>query len=239
MTVPRCAGSDSQGQWSCRHPSASPRPNNCMPMPTESTPSERFMLEEYRNIAATHDKLRDVGVRLFNLSLILGAAPLALAGALSGGSNDFDLLAPPLSYAALAIAVGFGELILGLALLDIRLGQYRYARTVNLIRRYFATRDTDLRQYLYLPTSDSVPRNDSLGFVKYQLWFVRAMGSLFVGYGVSAWFSGDLQRGIALAVAVVVPWVASLVFQRLYASGFDPRPRPPEGGAALGQSKSS
>jgi small-conductance mechanosensitive channel len=149
-------------------------------------PSLAFMLEEYRNIAATHDKLRDAIVRIFNYFLILSAFPFTVAGFML---RDADLLPAPLSLHLLFLAVGIGHLFLALELVEARLAQYRYARTVNLVRKYFAEQDKDLKNYLYLPISEEVPDWRDLGFVGWQVRFVIVVGALFVFYGVLGFFS--------------------------------------------------
>ena len=87
-----------------------------------------FLIEEYKNIAATHDKLRDLLVRLFNYFLLLSAFPFTVAGIVfrSGG---FNLFAAPGEIRILFLFVALGDLCLAVALFDARLSQYRYART--------------------------------------------------------------------------------------------------------------
>jgi hypothetical protein len=57
----------------------------------ENKSGSAFLIEEYKNIAATHDKLRDVLVRLFNYFLLLSAFPFTVAGIVfrNGGFNLF------------------------------------------------------------------------------------------------------------------------------------------------------
>ena len=56
----------------------------------------QFLLEEYRNIAQTHDRLREVGMRLMYFVLILSAFPFTLAGFVFR-EQEFDFFAAPLS----------------------------------------------------------------------------------------------------------------------------------------------
>ncbi len=152
--------------------------------PPVTDPVTQFMLEEYRNIANTHDRLREIISRLFNYFLILSAVPFTVAGVVFGRDpqTTFDLFDAPDSIYALSLVVGVGHLFLALASIDARLGQYRYARTVNLIRSYFANRDQRLVPFLYLPTTEEAPRWEDLGFVGTQVLFMVVVGVLFVAY---------------------------------------------------------
>jgi hypothetical protein len=142
-----------------------------------------FLIEEYKNIAATHDRLRDLLVRLFNYFLLLSAFPFTVAG-LVFRNGGFNLFAAPGEIRILFLFVAFGDLCLAVALFDARLSQYRYARTVNSIRRYFSVSVPEISDYLYLPTSSEIPSWSSLGFVWPQLVFMLLTGALFVACGI-------------------------------------------------------
>jgi hypothetical protein len=142
-----------------------------------------FLIEEYKNIAATHDRLRDELSRLFNYFLLLSAFPFTVAGIVFRQGN-FDLLAAPQGLHFLFLFVGIGDLFLTLTVVDARHGQYRYARTVNLIRKYFVDKAPDLDSYLYLPKSADVPGMKHLGHITYQIYFMNFVGSVFVAFGV-------------------------------------------------------
>jgi hypothetical protein len=152
------------------------------PMPETDNKPEAFLIEEYKNIAATHDKLRDLLVRLFNYFLLLSAFPFTVAGIVfrNGGFNLFDI---PGEIRVLFGFVAIGNLCLAVAMVDVRLSQYRYARTVNAIRRYFKDSVPGISEYLYLPTSSDLPSSTSLGFVWPQLAFMVLTGMFFVACG--------------------------------------------------------
>src|SRR2546425_526516 len=109
----------------------------------QSSPEVLFLVEEYKNIAATHDKQRDMLSRLFNYFLLLSAFPFTVAG-ITFRAGGFDLMSAPVGLHILFLVVGIGHLFLGLTLVDARLGQYRYARTVNAIRKYFSDKSPAL-----------------------------------------------------------------------------------------------
>lgn len=142
-----------------------------------------FMLEEYRNIASTHDKLREIIVRMFNYFLILAALPFTVAGIIYK-NEPFDLLSPPPVIHLLFLIIGIASFMLALSMLDARLGQYRYAKTVNLIRKYFLEKSSDIKDYLYLPYSDEIPKWTRLGFIGWQIYFIILLGGVFTSYGI-------------------------------------------------------
>lgn len=149
------------------------------------------MLEEYRNIAATHDKLREQISRIFNYFLLIAAVPFTALGILFR-ETGVSLLHAPLGVHLLFLVAGVACLFVALTIVDARMQQYSYARTVNVVRRYFAERAKNLRRYLYLPTSPEVPGFKDFGFVGKQIWLVVAVGTLYLAYGV---------YGLALRVA--------------------------------------
>jgi hypothetical protein len=149
----------------------------------DQQPEVTFLIQEYKSIAATHDKLRDLQAMLFNYFLLVCAFPFTVAGIVfrNGG---FDVMAAPLWLHFLFLFSGLGDLLLALTLLDARLEQYTYARTVNLIRKYFSDQNPRLSGYLYLPVRSDTPTWTSLGYVWYQVVFMVFVGLLFVGFGV-------------------------------------------------------
>lgn len=186
----------------------------------EKDATVQFLLEEYRNIAQTHDRLRDVGMRLMYFILILSAFPFTLAGFIFR-EQEFDFFDAPLSLHLLFLVVGLGIFVLAFALLDARLGQYRYARTVNEIRRYFAENDPDLRNFLYLPTSRQIPDMSKLGFVGIQLWFILPIGALFTGYGTIVATDELIWRWVIFLVVVAAYLLAFHLLRKWHASNYE------------------
>jgi hypothetical protein len=149
----------------------------------QQKPEITFLIEEYKNIAGTHDRLRDELGRLFNYFLLLSAFPFTVAGIMFR-QGELNLLSAPTELYVLFLIVGVGHLFLTLTIVDARHGQYRYARSVNLIRKYFADQAPALVPYLYLPTSAEFPAYNKLGHIRYQIWFMNLVGTVFVGYGI-------------------------------------------------------
>lgn len=170
-------------------------------------PEITFLIEEYKNIAATHDKLRDLLVRLFNYFLILSAFPFTILGLMLRNSGGLDLWSPPHGLRPLFVFIGMGDLLLALALMDARLSQYRYAKTVNLIRCYFLDNSPALKNYLYLPVDVTVPHWHNFGFVGYQLYFMSIVGMVFVGYGLTGPAASHLWSVVGMVAYQVSFWV--------------------------------
>lgn len=207
------------------------------PEPTSGDLSVRFLLEEYRNIAATHDRLRDVGLRLLNFAFIVAAFPFTIAGLLFG-KETFNLFAAPASFYVLAIIVSLAEFSFGYGILDARLSQYRYARTVNLVRKYFSDLDPGLSSYLYLPQSAAVPKMDNLGYVRTQLRLIILLGALFFGYGLSGLYASveelfifppTLARVAITLASGVAYYVSFHVLRDLHVKRFDSELLPSRG----------
>ncbi len=186
----------------------------------ERRPTVQFLLEEYRNIAQTHDRLREVGMRLMYFILILSAFPFTLAGFVFR-EQEFDFFAAPLSLHLLFLVVGVGIFVLAFALLDARLEQYRYARTVNEIRRYFAENDPNLQNFLYLPTSSKVPDMSKLGFVGIQLLFIVPIGGTFTAYGILGLTYDPIWRWVLGLGGIVIYLAAFHLLRRWHASNYE------------------
>jgi len=166
----------------------------------EQKPELAFLIEEYKNIASTHDRLRDELGRLFNYFLLLSAFPFTVAGIMFR-QGEFNLQTAPLELHVLFLIVGIGHLFLTLTIVDARHGQYRYARTVNLIRKYFADETPGLAPYLYLPRSAEFPAYNKLGHISYQIWFMNLVGTLFVAYGIFGIAPRNSATWVAIAAA--------------------------------------
>lgn len=175
--------------------------------------SSRFMLEEYRNIAATHDKLRDHISHLFNYFLIIAAVPFTVAGLLFR-ETDFNFFSAPVSLHVLYLVIGLVGLFMGMSMVDARFDQYRYAHTVNLIRKYFLDKAPALLPYLLLPTRGDIPPLRNLGFVGFQVSVIAVVGALYAGYGAyGIAVSGcELGKWVGVGIALVVATAYVLTF---------------------------
>ena len=188
------------------------------------------LLEEYRDIAATHDRLRDLQVRLVNFAFIVAAFPFTVAGLILDRTQPLDLLTPPASIYGLALLAAVAEFSFAYSIIDARRSQYRYARTVNGIRKYFADRDSELSKYLYLPTDPAVPAMSQLGYMGGQVRLVVVIGGAFAAYtvqGVYAHFQSlfvmppEFTRVVLAALVFAVYYALFAAVNRKHSAGFD------------------
>jgi len=175
-----------------------------------------FLIEEYKNIASTHDKLRDELGRLFNYFLLLSAFPFTILGLMfrQDGLSQFKVLSAPVEIHLLFLVVGLGHLALALTIVHARRRQYGYARTVNLIRKYFRDQAPVLEYYLLLPTSADVSHYDKLGHVAYQVNFMLLVGVIFFGYGMWGIAPSVVEVDV-VAAAVIAYTLVYTVFKRI------------------------
>lgn len=82
--------------------------------------SSCFMLEEYRAIAATHDKLRDTIAHLFNYFLLIAAVPFTALSILFRDTG-LSFLHAPLGVHLLFLATGVADLFMAFSILNARL----------------------------------------------------------------------------------------------------------------------
>lgn len=148
-------------------------------------PGEHFLLEEYRNIAATHDHMRESITRMFYYFLLLSAVPFTMATIIFRDA-EFNIFAFPKSMGWLLIIIGVMILFLSLSMTAGRLRQNQYAKTVNDIRRYFSEKHPVISPYLYLPKTSKLPHTRSLGHVK---WYIYAMILIGATYELLGAFS--------------------------------------------------
>jgi len=120
-----------------------------------------FMLAEYTGIAKAFSDLHGVILKMMNYFLLIAAVPISFVTLLfkaTGKEVNIDQLPPLVTMLFLLIAVS--GCIFTLILINLRMGQIRYARTVNLIRRFFSDiskQQTDIQPYLILPATDERP----------------------------------------------------------------------------------
>ena len=152
--------------------------------------STKFLLEEYKNIASTHDKLRDIISRFFNYFLVISALPFTLSSIIVRIQTTNGIPAPNHtdSYSFIPwffIVVSVGNAYIALSMLEARYSQYRYAKSVNLIRKYFVDNNKKIKDYLYLPISKNIPEYGKPGFVGYQIAFILILSFIYFLYGIS------------------------------------------------------
>ncbi len=122
--------------------------------------STDFMITEYDRISNAYFGLRDQVNEWFKAYLTLIGLPLTiLAVVMKIGENDSNItissLPDVVSY--LLILVSILGLFVTLSIVSMRMEMILYARTINCVRRFFATEESKLVPFLVLPTSDTKP----------------------------------------------------------------------------------
>jgi len=163
-------------------------------LPREN-PSVEFLLEEYRNIAATHDRMRDIINRMFYYFLLLTAIPFTVASIVLHGT-EFNILSIPQSLGWLFVIISASILFLSLACASARFRQNQYAKTVNGIRGYFANNDATILPYLYLPTATEKPRIAYFGHVFWYLLAMTLVGGTYACFGSFSLLSANFLTGL-------------------------------------------
>jgi hypothetical protein len=129
---------------------------------TSKCDTSDFMLEEYKQIVAAFFDLSRQKSDMFRFYLILVTIPITLIAAILGLEE-----APPVSLTNLPtfvtlvlVAIAIAGLIMTAVVVDIRFECILYAKTVNLLRRYFIDKEDEQesRNYLVLPDGDDLPR---------------------------------------------------------------------------------
>lgn len=169
-----------------------------------------FLLEEYRNIAATHDRMRDVINRMFYYFLLLSVVPFTVA-TIVFRETEFDIQQLPTSIGWLFMITSASILFLSLASASARWRQNQYAKTVNRIRAYFVEHNTAIAPYLFLPTTGELPGTRHLGHVVWYLLSMALIGGIYAALGAFSLFgfcgcTGFASVSIYLALFVFLLW---------------------------------
>ncbi len=175
---------------------AAPKPDEEPPSKIENedphssgmTPTDEFMLAEYKNISAAHFDLHQGYRSMFRFYLGIAAIPVTVfAFILKDVAKNASIGALPnvVSYVATLISIiGF---LMFLALANIMFEIMFYARTVNGTRQYFTDRalelnNKDLKQYLLLPGDMNFPRYGMslLQVYSWQYWMIALINSCYL-----------------------------------------------------------
>lgn len=180
--------------------------------------SVEFLLEEYRGIAATHDRMRGIINQMFYYFLLLAAVPFTVASIVLRGT-EFTILSIPQSLGWLFVIISASILFLSLACASARFRQNQYARTVNGIRAYFADNDATILPYLYLPTATEKPQIKYLGHVFWYLLAMTLVGGTYACFGTFSLLSADFLTGLEAfvgytCVLILFIWLSLRLYSR-------------------------
>ena len=144
-----------------------------------------FMLEEYKQIVAAFFDLSRQKSQMFRFYLILVTIPISLIAAILGiEETPLSIFNLPILVVLVIIAIAIAGLIMTAIVVDIRFESILYAKTVNLVRRFFKDigKDYKLHDYLVLPYSDEFPKyyEQPWEFKKWQWKWELGVGATFL-----------------------------------------------------------
>jgi len=142
--------------------------------------SQQFLIEEYKNIAHTHDQLRNNIFMLFNYFLIASALPVTILNLVSKISDPAVQHLTGMFF----LVVSLGDILLACSMIEAKLRQYTYARAVNLIRKSFSDFDNGLKEYLSLPCDKNKPDFKDLGSSRYLVIFMFVVAVTYLSLGL-------------------------------------------------------
>lgn len=171
---------------------------------------DKFMLQEYKSIAAAHFDSQAGLRKQFRFYLLIVTVPLTIVGFVNRSTSPqldiFDL--PPLvTYVFLGIGI-LGVLML-LSMIHIFLDAILYARTVNGVRDYFVQRGQALmipiEVYLKMPHDQTRPN-----YFDMRSFFWQA---LLIALINTAYFALFLQTRWHMPLVTIFTMVSLLVIQ--------------------------
>jgi len=181
--------------------------------------SSDFMLTEYERISTAFFGLRDQVNDWFKAYLTLIGFPLTvLAAALKIGTGNISasLTELPDIVSALLMLVSILGFFVTVSIISMRMEMILYARTINIVRRFFGDNDKKLVNFLILPTSDRMPPFYEAGRAIYwQIVFMGLLDGIILGLGVNNLFKTDWITSLIAGTGFVI---IHLVVYRLFAS---------------------
>lgn len=185
------------------------------------TSVEDFVIEEYKQIVAAFFDLSKQKSDMFRFYLILVTIPITLIAAIFGSKDSItSFLDLPILVVFVLFAVSVAGLIMAAIIVDIRFECILYAKTVNLVRRYFSDHNVGVKDYLLLPDGDDLPRfyeqpwefkkrkwkwNLGVGSTFLQVILIGILNSTYFGLAVA-----NISQSIAI-IASCPQWVG-LIF---------------------------
>lgn len=120
----------------------------------------RFMITEYERISTAYFGLQNQVNDWFKSYLTIIGFPLTIFIAilrLVSDQDEVSITSLPDLIAGLLIIVALLGLFITISIVSMRMEMIMYARTINLLRRYFAVNNESLQKYLALPKTDTKP----------------------------------------------------------------------------------
>ena len=164
------------------------------------SPGLDFLIEEYKNLSQAFFQLHAAQLRSFQFFLAFNAVPLvAVWGNVSRWSASIGVRSLPSYCYWLLLLFGFINLVFALHIASLRIEQYRYARAVNQARRAFTDAAPTIAQYLYLPTTRTVPVYHRLGSTTLLTFLIVVIAAIYTTLGIAGLW--HLEPGVAPGVS--------------------------------------
>lgn len=173
-------------------------------MNNEKDDATEFMLAEYQQIVAAFFDLCRQKDQMFRFYLIVIALPIPILTAFIGlgirpaygAKNMTEILAEMQPFINILkwmyIIIALAGFVMALIIIELRLEALGYARTVNLIRKFFVDRNKNIEQYLALPTTYKLPKffeqpmgwHFAVSSMLFQVIFMGLIDSAFLAIGI-------------------------------------------------------
>jgi hypothetical protein len=163
-----------------------------------------FLLMEYQQIAAAHFQDQTTKINLYQYYVALVTVPISLIAAAIGlrGSTPELSSMDMQEIGVIVIIVSVAAFMLMNMIMDVRFEALTYAKTVNMIRKWFYDNDNGLKGYLVLPITDAKPK------------FFGGWADPIEHVGLAATLDGML---LGLGVWFISQWIeASILFGASY-----------------------
>lgn len=152
------------------------------------SPTDEFMLAEYKNISSAHFDLHQGYRNMFRFYLGIAAIPVTVfAFILKDVDKNISIGSLPTILTYVTFLTAVIGLLMFLALTNISFEMMFYARTVNGTRRYFTDKEKeltgrDLKQYLLLPGDMDFPPygvSNILQVYWWQYWMIALINTCY------------------------------------------------------------
>lgn len=178
-----------------------------------------FMITEYERISTAYFGLQNQVNDWFKTYLTIIGFPLTIFTAvlrLVPSDGEVKLTTLPVLVAGLLALVSLLGFFITISIVSMRMEMLMYARTINLIRRYFALKTEGLEKYLVLPKTDTKPgfyeTKDSLNW---QIGIIAIIDGVLLGIA----FINLTAFGLCFSILISGGYSAfHLIFYRILAN---------------------
>lgn len=146
------------------------------------TVSDKYMLEEYRQIMTAYNSSHERRYSLLKLYLTLVTLPSSLVTLLINFAPSVivsvSLFDAALFFFTVSFAAGF---LIFNSLISIRITQVEYAKAVNAIRSYFLNKGIlEMKDFIVLPVDPTTPKYYVIGSHFYDCMLIGVLDSILI-----------------------------------------------------------